>query len=50
MRSLAQGPALPDGSKAIVDGVYTYRVGADGKIAALRAFCAQDAIRFEPAG
>ncbi len=23
---------LPDGSRAVVEGVYTYRVGADGKI------------------
>src|SRR5512142_2989954 len=29
---------LPDGSRAIVDGVYTYRVDDDGRIIALRAF------------
>lgn len=29
---------LPDGSRAIVDGVYTYRVDDDGRIIALRAY------------
>lgn len=37
-----------DGSRAIVDGVYTYRIGDDGKIVALRAFWDADAIRMEP--
>ena len=39
---------LPDGTRAIVDGVYTYRVDPEGRIAALRAFWEADAIRFEP--
>jgi ketosteroid isomerase-like protein len=40
---------FPDGSKALVDGVYTYRVDADGRIAALRAYWEFDETRFEPA-
>lgn len=40
---------LPDGSRAVVEGVYTYRVDGEGRIAALRAFWEADAIRFEPA-
>jgi len=40
---------LPDGSRAIVDGVYTYRIDGAGKLAALRAYWEADAIRFEPA-
>lgn len=40
---------LPDGSRAIVEGVYTYRVDDDGRVVALRAFWEADAIRFEPA-
>ena len=38
-----------DGSKAIVDGVYTYRVDADGLIVSLRAFWEFDNMRFESA-
>lgn len=34
-----------DGSRAVVDGVYTYRIGPDGKVVALRAFWEADAIR-----
>ncbi len=40
---------LPDGSRAIVDGVYTYRVDDLGRILALRAFWEVDAISFEAA-
>lgn len=40
---------LPDGSRAVVDGVYTYRVNDRGQIAALRAFWEADAITFEAA-
>ena len=40
---------LPDGSRAVVDGVYTYRVDADGRIVALRAYWEPDAVRLEPA-
>ena len=29
---------LPDGTRAIVDGVFTYRVNDDGRVVALRAF------------
>jgi ketosteroid isomerase-like protein len=29
---------LPDGTKVAVEGVYTYRVADDGRLAALRAF------------
>ena len=40
---------LPDGSRAIVEGVYTYRVDDLGRILALRAFWEADAIAFEAA-
>ena len=40
---------LPDGSRAIVNGVYTYRVDDLGRILALRAFWEVDAISFEAA-
>jgi hypothetical protein len=40
---------MPDGSTSIVEGVYTYRVDADGNIVALRAFWEFDAMTFEPA-
>ena len=40
---------MPDGSTSIVEGVYTYRVDADGDIVALRAFWEFDAMTFEPA-
>jgi ketosteroid isomerase-like protein len=39
---------LDDGSRAVVDGVYTYRIGDDGRVAALRAFWEQDRMRIEP--
>jgi ketosteroid isomerase-like protein len=39
---------LPDGSRAIVDGVFTYRLAPDGRIAALRAFWQTDDLRLEP--
>ena len=39
---------LPDGARAIVEGVYTYRVNDEGRILALRAFWEADAITFEP--
>lgn len=38
---------FPDGGRSIVEGVYTYRVGPDGRIAALRAFWEFDAMRYE---
>ena len=38
---------LPDGGRAIVDGVYTYRVGGDGRLIALRAYWEVDALRYE---
>ena len=40
---------LPDGSRAIVEGVYTYRVDDHGRILALRAFWEANAIAFEAA-
>ena len=36
-----------DGSRAVVEGVYTYRIGDDGKVVALRAYWEADAIRME---
>jgi steroid Delta-isomerase len=29
---------LPDGTRAVVEGVYTYRVDAEGRVVALRAY------------
>ena len=40
---------FPDGARAIVDVVAVYRVGPDGRIAALRAYWEFDHLRFEPA-
>ena len=40
---------LGDGSQAVVDGVYTYRVDDEGRIVALRAYWEVDAITFVPA-
>lgn len=40
---------LPDGSRAVVDGVFVYRVNDDGLITALRAFWEFDRLRVEPA-
>jgi ketosteroid isomerase-like protein len=37
---------LPDGSRAIVEGVYTYRVDDAGKIIALRAYWEPDRMTF----
>ena len=39
--------SFPDGARAIVDGVYTYRVDGEGLITSLRAFWEFDAMRFE---
>ncbi len=39
---------LGDGSQAVVEGVYTYRVDEAGRIIALRAFWEADAITFVP--
>jgi ketosteroid isomerase-like protein len=41
---------LPDGSRAIVEGVYTYRVDDTGRICALRAYWEPERMTFEPAG
>jgi steroid Delta-isomerase len=41
---------LADGSRAIVEGVYTYRVDAQGRIVALRAYWEPDRLRLEPPG
>jgi ketosteroid isomerase-like protein len=41
--------SFADGSRAIVDGVYTYRVGDDGLVVALRAYWEAHAITMEPA-
>ena len=38
-----------DQFRAVVEGVYTYRVDDDGKVVALRAFWEADAITFVPA-
>jgi ketosteroid isomerase-like protein len=38
---------LPDGTRSVVDGVFTYRVGPDDRIAALRAFWEFEAMTFE---
>jgi len=39
---------FPDGNRAVVEGVYTYRVGADGRLVALRAYWEFDQMRIEP--
>ena len=39
---------FPDGSRAIVDGVYTYRLNDDGALTALRAYWEPEHLRFEP--
>lgn len=39
---------LPDGTRAIVDGVYTYRVDAAGRIVALRAYWEPDRMTLVP--
>jgi ketosteroid isomerase-like protein len=41
---------LGGGTKAIVEGVFTYRVDDQGRIAAMRAYWEQDKIRIETAG
>jgi len=38
---------LPDGTRAIVEGVYTYRVDDAGRIVALRAYWEPDRLRLE---
>lgn len=40
---------LDGGSRAVVDGVYTYRIDDHGRIAAMRAFWEQDKMRIEGA-
>ncbi|MCU1451726.1 MAG: ketosteroid isomerase [Acidimicrobiales bacterium] len=39
---------LADGSRAVVEGVYTYRIDDGGRVASLRAFWEQDQMRIEP--
>ncbi len=41
---------LADGTRAIVEGVYTYRVDEQGRIVALRAYWEPDHLRLEPPG
>lgn len=41
---------FPDGSAGIVDGVYLYRVDADGRLVSVRAFWEFDRLRIVPAG
>ena len=41
---------LPDGTNAIVDGVYTYRVDDDGRITAHRAYWEPARMRLESPG
>jgi hypothetical protein len=38
---------LPDGTRAIVEGVYTYRIDDQGQIVALRAYWEPDHLRLE---
>jgi len=38
---------LPDGTRAIVEGVYTYRIDDRGRIVALRAYWEPDHLRLE---
>jgi ketosteroid isomerase-like protein len=39
---------LPDGTRAIVEGVYTYRVDDTGRVIALRAYWEPENMKFEP--
>jgi steroid delta-isomerase len=39
--------SFPDGSRAVVEGVYTYRVDDEGRIVALRAYWEFDRMRIE---
>ena len=41
--------SMPDGSRVIVDGVFTYRIDDAGRLAALRAFWEQDKMTIEAA-
>ena len=41
---------LDGGARAVVEGVYTYRVDDDGKLLALRAYWEQDKMRIEGPG
>ena len=38
---------LPDGTRAVVEGVYTYRIDDQGQIVALRAYWEPDHLRLE---
>ena len=38
---------LDDGSRAVVEGVYTYRIDETGRLVWLRAFWEQDKMRIE---
>jgi steroid delta-isomerase len=40
---------FPDGARAIVDVVSTYRLDGDGRLASLRAYWEFERMRFEPA-
>ena len=39
---------FPDGSKGVVNGVYTYRVDEQGRLASVRAFWEFEAMQFIP--
>ena len=41
--------SMPDGSRVIVDGVFTYRIDDAGRLVALRAFWEQDKMTIEAA-
>jgi ketosteroid isomerase-like protein len=41
---------FPNGDRAIVEGVYTYRIDDEGRLVALRAYWEFDRMRFVPAG
>ena len=41
---------FPDGNAVAVDGVFTYRVGDDGLIRALRAYWSEDSMRIGESG
>jgi ketosteroid isomerase-like protein len=41
---------LEDGSRVVVEGVYSYRIDDAGRLAALRAYWEQEAMRIEPPG
>ena len=41
-------PTLPDGTRAVVEGVYAYRIDGQGELVSVRAFWQYDDLRIVP--